>query len=212
MNIDDVISDNRSLIYSIAYHFRKSDVEDLYQVGCIGLLRAYKNYNSAYNTKFATYAYPYIVGEMYHYLNYDKTLKMNNDLVKLSKNIKKAQEYLTQKLYRVPSNKEIADFLEIDVLKLEEINNLLNVQSIDYEYEQGTMRDFIENTSLDKDTLIDLKDALLNLDENERSLIIKRYFYNMNQESIAKDLMVNQVKVSRDEKKILKKMRSFMIK
>ena len=74
------------------------------------------------------------------------------------------------------------------------------------------MRDFIENTSLDKDTLIDLKDALLNLDENERSLIIKRYFYNMNQESIAKDLMVNQVKVSRDEKKILKKMRSFMIK
>ena len=74
------------------------------------------------------------------------------------------------------------------------------------------MIDFIENTSLDKDTLIDLKDALLNLDENERSLIIKRYFYNMNQESIAKDLMVNQVKVSRDEKKILKKMRSFMIK
>ena len=212
MNIDDVIDDNRSLIYSIAYRFRRSDVEDLYQVGCIGLLRAYKNYNSAYNTKFATYAYPYIVGEMYHYLNYDKTLKMNNDLVKLSKNIKKAQEYLTQKLYRVPSNKEIADFLEIDVLKLEEINNMLNIQSIDYEYEQGTMKDFIENTSLDKDTLIDLKDALLNLDENERSLIIKRYFYNMNQESIAKDLMVNQVKVSRDEKKILKKMRSFMIK
>ena len=210
MNLNELIERNKELIYSVVYHFKKDEIEDLFQVGCVGLIKAFNNYSSEYNTKFTTYAYPYIVGEIYHYINSDHPIKLNHEYVKLNKNIKKASEYLTQQLYRVPTDLEIANFLEIDLSIIQEIKNLEYLESLDYNYENNTLYDFVNIEKLDKETLIDLKNAYNNLEKTEKELISKLYFYNMTQDEIAKQLSTNQVKVSRMLKKTLTKMKTYM--
>lgn len=210
MNLDELIVKNKELIYSIVYRFRKNDVEELFQVGCLGLIKAFNNYKSEYNTKFTTYAYPYIVGEIYNFINSNHTIKLNNDYAKINRGIKKAEEYLTQTLCRVPTDLEIANFLELDFAKLHEIRSMEYLESLDYNYDNNSLYDIINIENLDKETLIDLKGAFESLTEEEKDLITKLYFYNMTQENIAEILNVNQVKVSRMLKKTLTKMKTYM--
>ena len=210
MNLDELIEKNKELIYSVIYRFKNYEVEDLFQVGCIGLIKAFNNYNDGYNTKFTTYAYPYIVGEIYNYINSNHTIKLNHDYAKINKGIKRAEEYLTQTLCRVPTDLEIANFLELDLVKLHEIRNVEYLESLDYIYENNSLYDVINIENLDKETLIDLKGAFEKLSDDEKKLITKLYFYNMTQENIAKELNVNQVKVSRLLKKTLTKMKTYM--
>lgn len=210
MNLNELIDTNKELVYSIVYRFKNYEVDDLFQVGCVGLIKAFNNYDSIFNTKFSTYAYPYIVGEIYHYINSNHTIKLNHEYVKMNKGIKKAEEYLTQQLCRVPTDMEIANFLEIDLLKLHEIRSMEYLESLDYNYDNNSLYDIINIENMDKETLLDLKNAFSNLSEEEKDLITKLYFYNMTQESVAKELKVNQVKVSRLLKKTLGKMRTYM--
>ena len=177
MNLNELINNNKDLVYSIVYRFKNLEVEDLFQVGCVGLIKAYNNYNNSFNTKFTTYAYPYILGEIYHYINNNRPIKVNNDYVKLYQKIKYAEEYLTQQLCRVPNDIEISNFLEIDLLKLYEIRNMAYSESLDYNYDNNTLYDIIKVENLDKETLIDLKNAISNLSKEERDLIIKHFFY-----------------------------------
>ncbi len=210
MNLNELIEENKELIYSIVYRFKNYEVDDLFQVGCLGLIKAYNNYNLNFNTKFTTYAYPYIVGEIYHFINSNHTIKLNHEYAKMNKGIKKAEEYLTQNLCRVPTDLEIANFLEINLSKLHEIRSFEYLESLDYNYENNNLYDFVNIENLDKETLIDLKTAFSNLSELEKELITKLYFYNMTQENIAKELNINQVKVSRLLKKTLGKMKTYM--
>lgn len=210
VNLNELIDNNKDLVYSIVYRFKTLEVEDLFQVGCVGLIKAYNNYNSSFNTKFTTYAYSYILGEIYHYINSNRPIKVNNDYVKLYQKIKYAEDYLTQQLCRVPSDIEISNFLEIDLLKLTEIRNMAYLESLDYNYDNNTLYDVINVENLDKETLIDLKNALSNLSNEERDLIIKHFFYNKSQDDLAKELNTNQVKVSRILKKTLGKMKIYM--
>lgn len=210
MNLDELIEKNKELIYSIVYRFKNYEVEELFQVGCLGLIKAFNNYNESYNTKFTTYAYPYIVGEIYHFINSNHTIKLNHEYAKINKGIKRAEEYLTQSLSRVPTDLEIANFLEIDLIKLHEIRNVEYLESLDYNYDNNNLYDIINIENLSKETLIDLKNAFANLSEEEKYLITKLYFYNMTQENIAKELNINQVKVSRLLKKTLTKMKTYM--
>lgn len=198
------------MIYSIVYRFKNYEIEDLFQVGCIGLIKAFYNYKENYNTKFTTYAYPYIVGEIYNFINTNHTIKLSSDYAKINRGIKKAEEYLTQNLSRVPTEEEIANFLEIDLHKLEEIRNTSSLESLDYNYDNNNLYDVVSIDSMDKETLIDLKNAFANLNESEKMLITKLYFYNMTQEKIAEELNVNQVKISRLLKKTLIKMKTYM--
>lgn len=210
MNLDELIKSNKDLIYSIVYRFKNYEIEDLFQVGCIGLIKAFYNYKENYNTKFTTYAYPYIVGEIYNFINTNHTIKLSSDYAKINRGIKKAEEYLTQNLSRVPTEEEIANFLEIDLRKLEEIRNTSSLESLDYNYDNNNLYDVVSIESMDKETLIDLKNAFAKLNESERMLITKLYFYNMTQEKIAEELNVNQVKISRLLKKTLIKMKTYM--
>ena len=163
--IKELIISNKNLIYSIANKFR-GDIEDLFQVGCIGLINAYYNYDESKNTKFTTYAYKYIYGEIYKYAISNKSIKVSPEIIKLNQAITKAQD-----------------------------NDLYN---------------FIPAEEVDYDEMIVLKDAMEKLNNNERELILKRYFYNMTQSQIAKLKGINQVKVSREEEKVLTKLRSYM--
>lgn len=209
IELRDLVVNNQNLIYSIASKF-KGDLEDLFQVGCIGLINAYKNYDPSYPNKFTTYAYPYIYGEIYQYILKNRNIKISNDTIKLNSAINKAHDFLTQKYRREPTDLELSSFLEIPIYKIEETRNLMNISSLDEEYNEANLYNFIGFEDQNKDDLILLRDALEKLNAEERELIIKRYFYNMTQSEIAKQNGVNQVKVSREEGKVLTKLRSYM--
>lgn len=207
--LKNIIEENQSLIYSIASKFR-GDIEDLFQVGCIGIMKAYENYDFNKQTKFTTYAYTYIFGEIYKYVLRNKNIKLTHDQVKLNSAINKARDFLTQKLSREPTNKELADFLEIPDYKIVEIQNIMEVYSLDDVNDDISLYDLIGFSDMKKDDLILLRDALNKLDKEEKELILKRYFYNMTQSEIAKQIGVNQVKVSREEGKVLTKLRNYI--
>ncbi len=209
VEVKNLILENQNLIYSIARKF-KGDIEDLFQVGCIGLIKAYDNYKEGFDVKFTTYAYKYILGEIYQYVLKNKNIKLTPDMVKLNSAILEADEFLTQNLKRKPSYSEVADFLEIPLYKLSEVLNTMEVLSLDDERNDTNLYDFVGRENVENIDLIMLKDALEKLDSNERELILKRYFYNMTQSEIAKMSGSNQVKISREEGKVLTKLRSYM--
>lgn len=207
--LKELILNNQNLIYSIASKF-KGDKEDLFQAGCLGLIDAYQKYDSNYNTKFTTYAYPFIMGEMYKYVLGDKNIKLSPEIVKLNLAIKKAEDYLTQKFKRGPTDIELSSFLEIPVYKLVETRNCYQTLSLDDDTNESSLYDFVSSDDVSKDDLILLRDALNRLEAKEKELIIKRYFYNKTQQEVANELGINQVKVSREEGKVLTKLKKYM--
>lgn len=209
IELRELILKNQKLIYSIISKFQ-GDKEDLFQVGCIGLINAYKNYDYNYQTKFTTYAYPYIFGELYQYVLKNKKIGVSHELIKLNKAINKAHDFLVQKYNHEPSELELSQFLEIPIYKISEARNALDVLSLDDDRGDYNLYDLVSLEGISKDDLILLKDALTKLEEREKELILKRYFYNMTQSEIAKEQGVNQVKISREEGKVLTKLRSYM--
>lgn len=194
------------LIYSIINKYPdRFDKEDLYQVSMIGLMDAYKHYDKNYDTKFSTFAYYYIVGEVNKYIRESGSLKVSKELVKLKKKILQTKEIMTQKLGREPSNLEISLFLDIDETLVEEaILATDEVDSFDDKYE------FIssyEDTSTRAD-ILDLKIALDDLDEKDRNLILARYYKDLTQSEVSKVMGMSQVQVSRNEAKILQKLKT----
>ena len=177
MNNNDLkrlVLENDALIYSIAKKFR-GDIEDLFQVGVIGLIKASNNYNKDFNTKFTTYAYQYIFGEIYQYVLKNKNIKVSSEWIKINTAINKAKDFLSQKYERNPSDYELAAFLEMDIEKIKEVNNLKEIISLDDDRNDIDLYNFIKSDEVNKDDLILLRDALKKLNKEERELIIKRY-------------------------------------
>lgn len=210
----EVITENEKLIYKITHYFTNYESkEDLFQVGCVGLIKAYQNYKEGYNTKFTTYAYPYILGEIKRYIREDKGIKISRDISKLSLKIEKANILLTQKLMRIPTVSELSEFLGVDeILIVEALSSNNVVQSLDepVECKDDTICLYdkigvVEN--LDKDTLIALKWELQSLDKDDYNIINSHYIKDLTQSEIADELGMSQVQVSRREKKVLVKLR-----
>ena len=200
-----------NLIYSIINRYSdKFDKDDLYQVGMLGLIEASKNYKDNHNTKFSTYAYYYIIGEVNKYIRESSSVKISKDILKLSKSINRAKEVMMQRLGREPTNFEISIFLEVDEKKVEEALSVSDiVSSLDYENEEGnnlynSIKTEDKNITAD---VLDLKDELMNLNEEERKIIIARYFDELTQVETSEFLGISQVQVSRKENKILEKLR-----
>ncbi len=207
-----ILLENEKIIYSIinkyTYYF---DKDDLYQVGMLGLIDAYDNYNPNKNTKFSSFAYFYVLGKVKEYIRKSNVIKVSRELIKLNTSIEKAKEVLTQRLGYIPSNEEIALFLEIDIRNIEEAKEATNlVASLDSENEEEIN---LYNTlgyteQAYNEEILDLKTELENLNDFERNLIIKRYGQGLTQTEVSKELGINQVKVSREEKQILTRLRT----
>ena len=208
-----LILENERLIYKIASYFPGySSKEDLYQVGCKGMIDAYKNYNPE-KGKFTTFAYNYILGEMRKLVREDKSFKVSRDISSLKNKIEKVSELLTQKLMREPSPLEIAEYLELpEYCIIEALNYKSSVQSIDSNIGDSNMmmHEIISSPDVDKDTLLFLKTELESLQEPEKSIMIGRYYEDLTQTEIANNLGLSQVDVSRREKKVLTKLRSYI--
>ncbi len=203
------------MIYSIAHKYSfGSDFEDLCQVGQLGLLKAYENYNKDIGSNFSSYAYLYIKGEILKYIRENRVIKIGKDMMSLSKSILNAREVLSQKMMRTPTNSELAMFLEIEEDKINEAMMATEyVKSLDYELNDDgkelTMYDSIRYDEKGyNDNILDLKEALEQLPEQERKLIIARYYEDKNQQETGETLGMSQVQVSRNEAKILTKLRS----
>ena len=208
----EVFESNMGLIWKIASNFYGVDSQDLFQAGALGLAKAYKNYQKNGMTKFSTYAYEYIFGEMYALAN-NKNIKVSKDILKRYKLIEKTRYDLAQKLMRIPSNLELADYLEIDINVLEyALACAYQVMSLDEDKEE--VRNLHETISQDniisQDDKILLNDSFNSLNEVEKDIINSRYYEDLTQSEVADRLGISQVKVSRYEKKGLTKMRKYI--
>lgn len=200
-----LIKESEGLIYKIASKYSMYySIEDLYQVGTIGVIKAYKNFKKDTSVKFSTYAYKYILGEIIEFIRCDRNIKVSEEYMSLYKRYLSIKSMLTSKLEQEPSFCEISSFMEIDegVLRnvIETIAFTKSTDESDYDY-GNDKREEIDNKIL-------LDNELSSMDEFDRSLIEFRYYQGYTQSETADALGVSQVKVSRQEKLILSRMKS----
>ena len=215
----DIIKENKGLIYSIIKKYVSYyEFDDLYQVSIIGIIKAFNNYDATNVVKFTTYAYKYILSEVISFVNNSKLIKSSREYNKIYKKILEARTILTQKLMKEPSTYELSLFLELDE---NVINNVLmikdSVTSLDAAITKDgktlSLLDSISTSeSADTTESILLEDILNTLDKKEQELINLRYFQDKTQSETAKYLHTNQVQVSRNEAKILKKLKNTICK
>ena len=213
--LSNIIMDNQGLIYEAMKYFRNyNNKEDLYQVGCIGFIKAYRNYKEDKGCKFSTYAFTYILGEMKKLVREDKGIKISNQISKLNLKIDKAYILLSQKLMRMPSILEVANYLEIpEYLVSEAINSNNGIRSIDEAItNDGDMclQDVI-GYSDNVDDLLYLENNISKLTDEEKNIIYNRYMNDLTQSETSKIMGMSQVQVSRKEQKVLQKLRHQMV-
>ena len=208
----DNILEYENLIYKMISQYKSFDKEDLYQVAMMGLMKAQKNYKESENTKFSTYAYYYILGEINNYITASNPVKVSRDLLRLNKSLEQAKEVMRQRLKREPTTEELSIFLEEPLEKIEEATLATRqVESLDYAYEEENM-DLYNSIGTEElgmnDEILDLKNAISSLPQEEQQLIIARYFNDLTQQETSKTLGMSQVQVSRKETKILEKLKT----
>jgi len=212
-----LIEENSGLIWSIARRFfgRGVDPEDLYQLGCVGFLKAIDGFDESYGTKFSTYAVPKISGEIRRFLRDDGTVKVSRGIKEQAAQIKNARVQLEQRLGREPSISELAretGFTPEEIAMAE--NATASVESINRELgEDGFSLELVlADTGAEEKLLesIALSQAIQRLPEREAMVIRLRYFHGLTQQRVAKVLGVSQVQVSRIEKKSLLLLRDLL--
>jgi len=200
----NAIKDNEHLIYKLASNYSDYyNINDLYQAGCIGIIKAYKNYDNNNSCKFSTYAYKYILGEMIDFIRKDRNIILSEDAYKIYKNYIKIKELLSSKYNRDVSFKEICDYINIDE------NTMLSIlQSIYVDKTINEQNDIYNIESDDLNDKILLDNEISMLDSNEQQLIMYRYYQGYTQSETALKMGLTQVSVSRKEKLILNKIKS----
>jgi RNA polymerase sporulation-specific sigma factor len=216
---DLIVQKNMRLVWSVVQRFlnRGYEPDDLFQIGCIGLLKSVDKFDLSYDVKFSTYAVPMIIGEIQRFIRDDGTVKVSRSLKETGNKIRKAKDELSKKLGRVPTVNEIAEFLEISpedvVLATEASRAPSSIHETVYENDGDPITlldqiaDHSENKWFDK---IALKEAIRELDERERLIVYLRYYKDQTQSEVAARLGISQVQVSRLEKKILQQMKDRM--
>jgi len=217
-----LVQENLGLVKSLISRFdnRGYDRDDIFQLGCIGLVKAIDKFDPSYGVRFSTYAVPMIIGEIKRFLRDDGIIKVSRSLKQTATKVKITKESLSKKLGREPTIQEISK--ELKIPKEDIILALESNMHPDYLYDvihhdDGSPIHLIDkitqDNSDDHQSLIDhiaLKEALNKLKPRERQIIILRYFQDKTQSDIAEKLGISQVQVSRIEKKVLKIMRNIM--
>lgn len=215
---DTLFQENMGLIYSVARRFlgRGVDMEDLFQIGSIGLLKAVDNFDPGFDVKFSTYAVPMIMGEIKRFLRDDGMLKVSRSIKENQYKIYKMREKMEKVLGREPNIRELSKAMNMSVEELAmTMESVTDVESIYRTVYQGDGSEIQlvdrlpENKNVHEQTLdkIFLEELLEKLDGEERQLIGMRYFQDMTQMEVAGKMGISQVQVSRMEKKVLKKLR-----
>lgn len=216
---DTIAEKNIRLVWSVVQRFlnRGYEPDDLFQIGCIGLLKSVDKFDLSYDVRFSTYAVPMIIGEIQRFIRDDGTVKVSRSLKELGNKIRKARDDLSKQNGRTPTVNDISQYLDIPVediiLAQEASRSPASIHETVYENDGDpiTLLDQIadENSGewFDK---IALQEAISGLDERERLIVFLRYYKDQTQSEVAARLGISQVQVSRLEKKILQQMKNRM--
>lgn len=212
-----IINENSGLIWSVVKRFtgRGTEAEDLYQLGCLGFMKAVDGFDLEYGTQFSTYAVPKIAGEIRRFLRDDGTVKVSRTLKERSATIKNTRAQLLHSLGREPSIQEISDITGFTVEEIAEAETATSAVESIYQTtgEDGfSLENILSDTESEEVMLekISLRQAIDNLPEKELLVIKLRFFHGLTQERVSKVLSVSQVQVSRIEKKALSRLKEMM--
>ena len=213
-----LIKNNSGLIWSIVRRFtgRGYETEDLYQIGCIGLIKAIKRFDINLDVQLSTYAVPYIMGEIKRFIRDDGIIKISRQTKELSVKIKQIQnDYMNKLGEEIPINL-IADKLNISkeevaaaIESTQNVNSIYNIEAPDGS-DDRMLIDKISDNKDEYNKLVDemtLKDIINNLDKKEKEVILLRFYKEQTQSQVGRILGITQVQVSRIEKKVLEKMK-----
>ena len=217
---EDLINGNLKLVLSILkkYSNRTDNMDDLFQVGCIGLIKAIDNFDLSHDVKFSTYAVPMIIGEVKRYLRDNNGIRVTRSLKDIAYKSLKIKELLTNKLNREPNMQEIANELGLTEFEVnqafEAMKDIMSMSEPIYNdggdtiYLSEQIAD--DSRKVELDTLIMIKDALKALSEKERYIIYKRYFEGITQMELSESIGISQAQISRIEKTSLKTMKKLI--
>ncbi len=215
---DLIVEENVGLVWSIVKRFvgRGYEMEDLFQIGSIGLIKAVDKFDFSFETKFSTYAIPMIIGEIKRFLRDDGMIKVSRTLKELSIKIHQTREVLESQLHRPPTLQELSDEMGVSP---EEITLAMEsgvpVESLYTTIHEGDgspvyLIDKVHDGGGGEEDMIEtisLRNYIRQLDPKEQQIITMRYYDDKTQAEVAKIIGISQVQVSRLEKKILGKMR-----
>lgn len=218
---ESLVMNNVGLVWSIVRHFsgRGYDLEDLFQIGSIGLLKAIDKFNLDFDVKFSTYAVPMITGEIKRFLRDDGMIKVSRSIKELGMRVRSARERMSYELGREPNLEELAEAVGASREEVAaSMEAAADVESIYKTVGNGDdqnlcLLDKLQDEDEAEERLMNqmvLKEILLKLPDKDREIIIRRYYDNQTQSQIAADLNISQVQVSRLEKKILRQMREYL--
>ena len=214
---EQLVVDNSGLIWSVArrYFGRGIDPDDLYQLGCVGFLKAIAGFDTAYGTQFSTYAVPKIAGEIRRFLRDDGSVKVSRSIKERAAGIKMARQRLTARLGREPGVSELAAELGLTPEEIASaVTATASAESIQRQTgEEGfSLEDVLCTDGMEERIVesLSLRAALAQLSGRERLVIDLRYFHALTQEKVAKIIGVSQVQVSRIEKKALANLRNYI--
>lgn len=216
----EFVTQNSPLVYSIIKRFSKQRVtqDDLFQIGCVGLMKALNNFDTSYQVKFSTYAVPIIMGEIKRFFRDDGSMRISRSLKEGYLQMVKVKESLMQKLDREPTYQEIADDMGLDVgdviLAFEANQFIYSLDETIYENDGSPilLEDKVKDPKAEDVVMkVSLHEELSRLDQREQLLLHYRYDLSMKQEEIAAKLHISQVQVSRLEKKILEKLKTRLV-
>lgn len=212
-----LITENAGLIWSVARRFlgRGTEADDLYQLGCLGFLKAVNGFDLQYGTQFSTYAVPKIAGEIRRFLRDDGAVKVSRSIKEQAASIKMMRNQLTAALGREPTVQEISRQTGLTPEEIALAETATAATESIYR-ETGEDGFSLENILTDTETeevlveKISLRQAISRLPEREGMVIKLRYFHGLTQDRVAKVLNVSQVQVSRIEKKALMNLRELL--
>lgn len=213
-----LIEENSPLIKSVIKRFKDKgiDYDDLYQIGCIGFLKAIKNFDCSFGVKFSTYVVPMVIGEIKRFMRDDGALKVSRALKTLNLQINKYISDYVGTYQKKPTIEELAKHFNVEeqdvIMAMDSAKMPISIYTpLEDDAEASSIIDRIEPQEDYDQKMIDdiaLKEVVKKLDKRDRKIIILRYFYDKTQSEIAKELNISQVQVSRLESKILDNLKS----
>ena len=211
-----LLEQNAGLIWSVVrrYHGRGVDLEDLYQLGCLGFVKAVRGFDPEYGCQFSTYAVPKIAGEIRRFLRDDGMVKVGRGMKERAGGIRIARDRLSYTLGREPTLSELAQETGLEIEEIAAAETATGaVASLQMETGEGLTLESVLGTEGMEEGLVEkvaLRSAIEQLPEREREVILLRYFKNFTQQQAARVLDISQVQVSRVERKAVDRLRNLL--
>lgn len=217
---DEFAYANMRLVLSVVQRFscRKENMDDIFQVGCVGLMKAIDNFDTTLNVKFSTYAVPMIIGEIKRFLRDNNSIRVSRSLRDIAYRALKAREVLGKDSVEEPRIEDIANYLEVDVkdvaIAMDAISDPISLGEPVYNEGDDTiflMDQVSDNKHSEENWIenINLKDALSKLNEREKEIVMLRYYIGKTQMEVSDEIGISQAQVSRLEKNAIEQIKKY---